>query len=589
MRQIIFLLTLLMACVMPQNADAQDEHYISLRSMGESYDFRVNSVDSIVFMNSADSMAVNLPLLYRLVKENRERIGELTSLVGSETSEYIARPAGHVNNWIYGKDKYVGYNKPARENVILDRVEAKVYGFTPDDIGEGYDFAIGIIDQRNWLLPRVIVTGVVSAVNDGVVTFDFAEGTAINAGECIFFKTEPKSMNASLCLSSENVDESCPLYVFDSLEKSGQRKDYDLACYRVHVKSTGNIYALKSEVDNLSERIAALDRKLSQLGYVSDKVTGEKYRLEMADGQIITVPTTVKSMLVIGHSYVNYENTPAVGWYLDDGENRAMAASVNSHQWTSFVGDRLGATVARRNSVDFERNYSPSYDFAGKWDVSDKYDAICVFMGENVAQVTPDFATSVRAAMKYLKSSAPHATIYWSSSWSYGDKYKVMRDAALQEGVTFVDVTDTWSAQEGKATFWQKGDYYQGRGGAYYPVGVASAHPNDMGHLGIANKYLLAMGYDEISDVVHQIELREAKGGTLSTPNTSWPEGGIVTIRTSADEGYVVSSVSVTAGGKAIKTVKRTNDSTDGTPQTYYTFVMPKSDVVVTPVWKRVE
>ena len=63
----------------------------------------------------------------------------------------------------------------------------------------------------------------------------------------------------------------------------------------------------------------------------------------------------------------------------------------------------------------------------------------------------------------------------------------------------------------------------------------------------------------------------------------------IVTIRVSADEGYVVSSVSVTAGGNAIKTVKRTNDSTDGTPQTYYTFVMPKSDVVVTPMWKRVE
>lgn len=40
-----------------------------------------------------------------------------------------------------------------------------------------------------------------------------------------------------------------------------------------------------------------------------------------------------------------------------------------------------------------------------------------------------------------------------------------------------------------------------------------------MGHLGIANKYLQAMGYDAISQTVHRILLDTAGGGKLSTPN----------------------------------------------------------------------
>lgn len=595
-RQVPILALLCLLFTMPWRADAQEDRFVSLRSMGNAFDFSIASVDSIVFRTGADSMAVDLPLLLQLVNDNREQIGanrkrldQMMSLVGSETKEYISRPSTRVDNWIYGKDKYVGYNKPAREDAILERMEVRMYGLTAEDVGTCYDFAVGVVDHRNWLLPRVFITAIISEISDGVATFVFSNGTNINAGESVFIKTVPKGLDASLGINAEATDEACPLYVFDDIGEAGRRVDYDLSCFHVYVKTTGKVFALKSEVDNLSERISLLGNELSELGYVKDKVTGERYRLEVADGQVIAVPTTVKRILAIGHSFVNYTNSPSVGWYLDDGESRAMAASVYSHQWTSFVGDRLGASVDRRNCVDFERNYSPSYDFAANWNVSDDYDAICVFMGENVTEVTADFHTSVQAAMQYLKASAPHATVYWSSSWHYGDKYKAMRDAAMEEGVVFVDVTDTWVTQDGSSTIWQKGDYYLGRDDAYYPIGPAYTHPNDMGHLGIANKYLQAMGYDAISQTVHRILLDTAGGGKLSTPNTSWPEGGVVTIRINADEGYAIDSMEVLSGtGEVIETTMRTNDYHEGTLQTYYTFIMPKADVVVKPVWKRI-
>ena len=83
-------------------------------------------------------------------------------------------------------------------------------------------------------------------------------------------------------------------------------------------------------------------------------------------------------MLVIGHSYVVYGNSPAADWYLDDGENRAMAPTINAHQWTEFIKTKLGCTVDLDGGVHFERNYSPDYDFASKWNIQDNYDYIII-------------------------------------------------------------------------------------------------------------------------------------------------------------------------------------------------------------------
>ena len=128
-RQVPILALLCLLFTMPWRADAQEDRFVSLRSMGNAFDFSIASVDSIVFRTGADSMAVDLPLLLQLVNDNREQIGvnrkrldQMMSLVGSETKEYISRPSTRVDNWIYGKDKYVGYNKPAREDAILERI-----------------------------------------------------------------------------------------------------------------------------------------------------------------------------------------------------------------------------------------------------------------------------------------------------------------------------------------------------------------------------------------------------------------------------------------------------------------------------------
>ena len=294
------------------------------------------------------------------------------------------------------------------------------------------------------------------------------------------------------------------------------------------------------------------------------------------------VPVAVHNLLVIGHSFVNYDNSPSNDWYLDDGENRAMAASVYANQWSVMLANQLGATLERRNAVDFEHNYSTDYDFATRWTVTDDYDAICVFIGENVAEVTSQFQPSIEAAMAYLKAAAPHAIIYWAGSWNYGLQYNAMLAAAKKMQVKFVD---TPGSNEANAK-WQRGDYYLGRGGNYYPMGVAYDHPNDMGHLAIANQFLQAMWHQTFTETVHSIRLVKTAGGLLSTPNTRWPEGGIVTIRVNPNAGHDIATLTVTStDGTPVVATRRSNNYYDGSDRTYYTFVMPAADVTVVPVW----
>lgn len=291
-------------------------------------------------------------------------------------------------------------------------------------------------------------------------------------------------------------------------------------------------------------------------------------------------------MLVIGHSYVVYGNSPSADWYLDNGENRAMAPTINAHQWTEFIKSKLNCTVKLKSGVDFERNYSLDYDFASNWNIQDNYDAICIYLNEN-AVYNDTMQASWEAMLNYLKSAAPRARIFCTGSSTAGNKEKAIRTACLNvNGINYVDCLGLYTTEVNASTIWRKGDYYFGRESQYYPMGAPYSHPNDIGHLYIANRFLQSFGEDIVSGNTYNIALNQAVGGTIETANTIWVENGIVTIRCNPSEGYVISSVNAQKeSGSSIETVRRTNTMFDGTERVYYTFTMPNENVSVTPIW----
>ncbi len=549
---------------------------MQVSSGGRTFGFSTTSIDSITFTPAAAGSADDYPSLLRLIEQNRQDIARLQDALGGEHA-CIDRHSGRISNWVYGAGKYVGYRQPIASDAVLLRVEARLYMAGPSDVGSSAEFLVGTVDQRGWLLPRTMLQATVSSVEGGVATFTFSGSPSISAGEMIFIRTAPKQDDASLAVDGSGGDDGCPLYEFSSLSAEGRRRGDDLSLFRVHVRYMGTAFASRSALEEVSARLSALQRQLDEHAYLTDRVTGTRYRLEMRDGVLTPVPLGASRVLAIGHSFVNYPHSPSADWYLDDGENRAMAASVYANQWPLMVAGRLGATLTRKNAVDFERNFSTGYDFATHWAVTDDYDAICVFIGENVAY-TDEFPASVEAAMAYLKAAAPHATVYWAGSWNYGPKYDAMCAAAAAQQVRFVDTPST----KGTDRQWHRGDYYLGRGGDYYPMGAAYSHPNDLGHAAIADMFLHAMGQDGTGDVVHAISFAGNAGTVLSTPSSRWPEGGIVTVRVAPGSEPSVTALSVTtADGTPVEAIRRTNSLYDGTERTYFTFVMPAGDVVV--------
>ena len=251
----------------------------------------------------------------------------------------------------------------------------------------------------------------------------------------------------------------------------------------------------------------------------------------------------------------------------------------------TFVKDKFGAILTLKGGVDFERNFSPTYNFATNWAVTDNYDAICVYLNENAVYNTT-MQASWEAMLNYLKSAAPSAKIYCTGSWSANDKQAAIQAACnAVPNITYVDLVGLNTANNQ----WKRGDYYFGRASSYYPMGAAYSHPNDMGHFNIANYFLLYMGQDQLTGKTHNITLVQATGGAIETPNTTWVKDGVVTIRINPTAGYNLSSLNVvTAGGQTIATTQRTNNYYDGTNRIYYTFIMPDDNVTVTPIWQTI-
>ena len=542
--------------------------------------------------NANNDFTCDVELLYGEEAENYIKRQSVLPLLDAE--EEVFSKQGTLDDWVYQKKAYVGYKKPFDKECIIKSL--KISSFESSEvnyIGKSYNFVIGTIDQRNWLLPRVTFTSQIKIVNNGIIMFDFSDDTLIaKEGEVVFIEMTPTSETRDdvLCgLSSETYDVNNEFMITSDLNTalfSHPSKGCDN--YELKTAPFKTIFAQKDEIESLQSQVNSLQNQLNTADIYTDGVTGIKYQITVSNGNIVLQSLDIKSMLVIGHSFVVYGNSPSADWYLDDVENRAMAASINEHQWTSLIKDKLGLTTLKLQSgVDFERNYSTNYDFASNWGVTDTYDAICVYLCEN-AIYNDTMQESWEAMLNYLKSAAPKARIFCTGSWFSNNKQQAIQAACENvSGVIYVNMLPIYTTANNGSVNWQRGDYYYGRGSTYYPMGEPAGHPNDKGMLDIANTFLDYMGAEQIENKTHNITINQTSGGTIGTPNVEWLENGIVTIRCTPNSGHSIQSVSVQkSSGGSIEVTRRTNNYYDNeTERVYYTFTMPDEDVTVTPTW----
>ena len=577
------------------NVDIDDNNVIIQQYNGyASYTLEedANKVSIRMYQNNANNdFTCDVELLYGEEAENYIKRQSVSPLLDSEQEVFSKQ--GTTTGWIYQQKAYVGYKKPFDKECVIKSLKISSFESNSNYIGKSYNFVIGTIDQRNWLLPRITFTSQIRQVSNGVILFDFSDDTIVaKEGEVIFIEMTPTSETRDdvLCgLSSETYDANNEFMVTPNLnaaltaQSSSGCNDYEL-----RTAPFKTIFVQKDEIESLQSQVNSLQNQLNTVGIYEDRVTGTKYQITVSNGNIVLQSLDIKSMMVIGHSFVNYGNSPQADWYLDDGENRAMAASINEHQWTSLIKDKLGLTTVKLQSgVDFERNYSTDYDFASKWGVTDSYDAICIYLCEN-AVYSDTMQESWEAMLNYLKSAAPKARIFCTGSWFSNNKQQAIQAACENvSGVIYVNMLPIYTTTNNRAVSWQRGDYYYGRESTYYPMGAPAGHPNDKGMLEIANTFLDYMGAEQIENKTHNITLNQTSGGTIGTPNVEWLENGIVTIRCTPDSGHSIQSVSVKKNsGGSVEVTRRTNNYYDNeTERVYYTFTMPSEDVTVTAEW----
>lgn len=570
-----------------KNVILEDSSDSIILQIGVSGNVTSLEADVEVLYGAFSSMREEQKDLQTQLDDNIDKVNIINSVVNA--TSVLTDIYGSIDDWVYSASRYIGLDSPFKTDCLLKTLSIKCFEATSENVGELFEFVVGTIDQRNWLLPRLTFTKAINDVKNQVIYFNFEDDKIIaKEGEVIFIKMHNLSERAVLCgLSTSTYDANQPVKYTDDLSVAlSSYNDKGFSNFSIEVINIDSIFSYKDDVKSIESSISNVQSQITNSKIYVDDITNEKFLLKISNGELVLQSLKINNILVIGHSFVTYGNAPQADWYLDDGENRAMAPSINAHQWTEFIKTKLGCNVELKSGVDFERNYSTDYDFAEKWKVQDNYDVICIYLNEN-ALYNDTMQASWEAMLNYLKSAAPRARIFCTGSWTSNDKEKAIRAACSNiYGINYVDCVGLYNTKINASTIWKKGDYYFGRESQYYPMGAPNTHPNDVGHLDIANRFLESFGENTITGNTYIITLNQKSGGTIETPNAVWVENGIVTIRCNPSDGYTISNVSVQMeSGGSVEVTRRTNTMYDEAERVYYTFTMPNENVSITPTW----
>ena len=440
---------------------------------------------------------------------------------------------------------------------------------------------IGTIDQRNWLLPRLTINKSVDRIEEGLLVFDFSDDIiSIRKNEVIFIKAKKtvlgQSSNriVSLHIGSTNILYTNDLY--NQLQPYGVSSVLE-ANIKITAKYVESYFASNEEQNEIKESLSRIESTLSkkQEAIIIDQSTGVKYKIIVNNGELSLKQIKYSNVLFIGNSFTIHGKSENV-WECD---GRSMAASTDNTMYAKIVADKMELEADRSGLVDnngmFERVLS-NFNYSYLPNKSKNYDAIVVQLGENIIETDTNI----------IKSSFRNLFTHIKDNWKNSDVYAMIgtlrnSTVAIAEVASEMNIPLINCGNVSLTTLYQQKDYYIGSDGVYYELAdaVYRSHPSDIGMYNMAEKIVEAFGGDAINDKLFNITLNQSNGGTISTASNKWVEGGVVTVRCVANSGKSISSLSVISNGQNISAVKRL-----GT-YTAYTFIMPKSNVTITPEW----
>ena len=193
----------------------------------------------------------------------------------------------------------------------------------------------------------------------------------------------------------------------------------------------------------------------------------------------------VNKVLFLGNSITLHGPAPKIGW----NGNWGMAASALEkdyvHLLTAQIAKSAGGKpeVMVKNIADFERNLD-AYNLVEdlKDELAFQADLIIVAIGENASALTTDeakdrFKTSFAKLLVELKNHGSPTLIVRSQFWADAAKDERMKQACLDAGGVFVDISKLGLDEANYARSEQKFEH----------AGVAG-HPGDKGMQALADE-----------------------------------------------------------------------------------------------------
>lgn len=542
--------------------------------VSKNFDFIIEGINNKIDIISNDDSVIK--------QEVSTLKGDLKILI----KDKIYTPFPRTQLVEYFRNEYVLYNKPFESNGFLKTLNIGLYINHPIDTYE-LTLYIGKIDQRNLLINPRKVSYPLSELD---YTIDYTENK-----ESMSISLEDKNIKVFegevMCFFSRRYTDGSDGKSFLISRLSETSDDVLFAtnilgtfepCFAFSELSYTVAYLnadlpTKEEVKNNTENISLLSNKLNTVSIIKDVVTNEPYKLIIANGELTLKSLNYNKALFIGSSFVNHAMSESIGWF----RNGAMAPSIDSHSLPNLVLSGLkkrnqSCTMSIKGSINWERYYNQdSYNFNTEFKstlLDTNPDVIFMHISGN-STWTSEFKDACDLLIQNIKSTCPLADVFIAASWHGGQKATDFRNACADNNVTYVDL----SSFKVNSNMWKAGDYYF-ENGNYYPLHeVVCEHPNDMGCLLQANSFLELCGYNKL-DIIHKININTTGTGIVSTPNEYWVEDGIVTLR--IESGTVNSILVKTSSDLNIPVVSRQNNQNNNYSN-YYTFVMPKDDVIV--------
>lgn len=465
----------------------------------------------------------------------------------------------------------IGVSLPQSYDYVVTKVQYIGSATTESEI----TLLTGIIDARGWFIESGrVACHVEKDVTNGVVDV-IADDILICPKDNIVFIAQSKGSTLNFRISARTsfpIYTSSSIYLLSSQAVSGSR--YDIA-----VKIFGKIdrrFAKQEDLNVLEERVVEAEKNSVKSNILTDRVTGEKYKIAVTNGSISVIPLKATNILIVGNSFSKL--TKSEIWQV----TRGCAATVDSCQYVVMLSTLLGATYKlAEGGATFERaSTTQDIEDISSYITFDKgtYDLVIIQLGENATGINSSnqyFQKNIEKLYDYLITENPNANFIHIIGWSAKDRDNFILSAAEKKAVTVINCNNETYTGNSRAN-----DYLLDENGDYVPFnnGVVT-HPSDVGMALITNKIALNVGSDK-EIPLYNLNINNTEGGLLTTAYNKWVAGGVVSVKCEPSEGYNIETISVDKSGIPIETVRKENNGS-----VYYCFLMPEEPVNITGTW----